>query len=135
MASTETKIARCTTCRSEFSESELAGVSACPRCGTKGVPMSIAQDVTVRINWHELRILTIWASNWAARCAESDRPGYDSPAAVGSIIRALEKQKPDESYPPLTLLGEVQKIAEEFGTEATMIEGSKRTVVKPPTKQ
>ena len=36
-----TKTIRCVKCRSEFTDEETIGASACPKCGSKGVPMSI----------------------------------------------------------------------------------------------
>jgi hypothetical protein len=68
--------------------------------------MAISQDTTIEINWHELRILTIWASNWAAeKCDESARK------AVANVIKRLETQR-KEDWPALTLLGEIKELPE-----------------------
>ena len=65
--------------------------------------MAISQDTTIQINWHELRILTNWASNWAAeKCDESARK------TVASVIKRLEAQR-KEDWPALTLLGEIKE--------------------------
>ena len=37
----EEKTIRCTKCYEEFSEEETKNVSCCPKCGCKGLPMSI----------------------------------------------------------------------------------------------
>jgi DNA-directed RNA polymerase subunit RPC12/RpoP len=63
-------IARCTLCASEFSQDDLDGVNACPVCGHGGLPMPIDADVKVAVNWHELRILGMWAENWAVQHKE-----------------------------------------------------------------
>jgi DNA-directed RNA polymerase subunit RPC12/RpoP len=39
----------------------------CPECGAKGLPADLATEtVTVKVTWHELRILTMWAERWSA---------------------------------------------------------------------
>jgi hypothetical protein len=40
-------------------------VHGCPACGDTGVPADLADAVDVHITKHELRILTIWATNYA----------------------------------------------------------------------
>ena len=96
------KTTRCTTCEAEFTDAELKDAFACPSCGSEGIPCSIAQDVTVKINWHELRILTIWANFHAqAHCD----PG--SQKSLATIIQRLETQRPD-GFPALSILGELR---------------------------
>lgn len=56
---------RCTVCRSEFTDAEVAGARSCPTCNRASVPMAISDDVEIKVNWHELRILGMWAENWA----------------------------------------------------------------------
>lgn len=116
---------RCTKCGSEFTDAQLENVSACPKCGTKGVPSAIDDDVVVRVNWHELRILGIWASFWASK----DDFEPDSRAALSAIIARLEKQYPEKT--PLTLAGEVRKLQEEMPS-IELRQGTK--VVVPPKK-
>ena len=94
----------CTCCGGRFSEEETAGVSCCPKCGNEGVPCSCDQDTTVEINWHELRILAIWAENWARHC--KDTP--EMPLVVQAIARRLQSQHPD--FTQLTLSGEIASL-------------------------
>lgn len=108
--STEKSI-RCVRCGSEFSEAETENAEGCPKCGSTGVPCAIKDDVTVRINWHELRILGIWADNWAAACDERE-PGKDGKGAVTGILQRLQAQHPERT--PLTLLGELKQVQEEY---------------------
>jgi hypothetical protein len=119
------KSVRCTHCYAEFSDAELEGVDCCPNCQTKGLPCLIADDVTVAINWHELRILGMWADNW------SHKPGIpeDSKNIVARILERLEKQHPDKT--PLTLAGEVRKLQEEY-PGASLLRGEQ--VIVPPKK-
>lgn len=103
------KTVRCTACAAEFTHEELENVSACPTCGTDGVPSLIADDVTVRINWHELRILGIWASNYAG--------GKDIPEKLRrtllAILDRLEAQHPGKT--PLTLSRELRQLGNATG--------------------
>lgn len=122
-----TKTIRCTDCSAEFAEEEVAGVSGCPTCGTRGVPCAISEDVTLRINWHELRILGIWASNWAeAKCGDQEK------RTIAAILHRLHAQYPDKG--PLTLMGEFRELASGLNTDVEVIQGGTRTVIKPPVK-
>lgn len=98
----------CIDCGQRFTEEEVEGATACPSCGSKGVPCDAKQDVTVEINWRELRCLGIWADNWCGDRAKDQRK------SVQAILRRLEKQYPD--YAPLTLGGEFRQIREAIAT-------------------
>lgn len=98
---------RCTQCSSEFNEEQTQDVDCCPSCGSTGVPCDTADDVVLNINWHELRILTIWASNFA-QSGVSD----DAKKTLMAIIRRLEKQYPEQA--PLTLMGELKQLQETY---------------------
>lgn len=56
----------CLHCR-EITETAPEGPSlnACPRCGSTSVPADADDLATVTLTKHELRILGIWASNFA----------------------------------------------------------------------
>lgn len=99
------KTVRCTHCEAEFTDAELEGAVACPSCKTTGVPCAIANDVTVKINWHELRILGIWADNWARHIKDVDQDAQD---VVGTITARLERQHPERTK--LTLFKEIKEI-------------------------
>jgi hypothetical protein len=110
--------ARCCKCRGEFTEAEIESASACPKCGTKGIPCDPANDVDVRINWHELRILCIWAEHWA-RKIDADKPSDDpSIKTVYGIVGAIQEQFPSRG--PLTLSGEFQEIAKRYEIETNV---------------
>jgi hypothetical protein len=94
---------RCTTCYSEFTDEQLVEHKCCPNCKTTSLPMAISQDVTLKINWHELRILTIWAANWAEGLPNESRNTFNA------IIKRLEAQAPEKAA-PLTLFGEIQEL-------------------------
>lgn len=103
------KTIRCTTCQAEFSEAEIKGVSCCPGCGSKGVPCLIADDVTVKINWHELRILSCWAERWAMHI---EAQATSSLVTLDCIVQRLQKQHPDKV--PLTIRGETEQLRQKY---------------------
>ena len=108
------KVARCLACRSEFTEADIKGAAGCPSCGSRGVPSDPRKDVTITINPHELRILTIWASNYAeSKCEEGSR------RSLKGILEALRKQLPGVS---LTMFDEVKDIAA-AGHDVQLIQG------------
>jgi hypothetical protein len=115
----ETKVVRCVTCAGEFSEIEIEGATCCPGCSSKGVPMSIAEDVTVKINWHELRILSIWAENWAKKIQKDD-PEANSGCllTIMSIAGRLQNQHPDKTK--LTLFSEIRDLRKDYTVETNI---------------
>lgn len=106
-------VARCVICNSEFTEAQTAGHNGCPKCGDKGLPSSPDQDVTVKINWHELRILCIWAEFWANRISKEEaESGRDPIKTVWAIAGRLQDQYP--SHMPLTLSAEIGQLGEKY---------------------
>lgn len=98
----------CTECGARVASFE--GLSACPACGTDSVPCRDADQVTVQVNWHELRLLCIWAENWQRRAVTTTRVVY-------SIAKRLRRQHPNRS--PLTLAEELGEVAGEFQTSVS----------------
>ena len=91
---------RCTRCAAEFDVAQMRNRSSCPACGTSSVPCATKDDVDVRMNWHELRILVQWAEQWERRC------GLNAAGTVAAIARRLARHRPPGA-PPL-------RFAEEF---------------------
>ena len=95
----------CVDCGARHNEAVVKEAKACPTCGSKGVPCSTRYDLRVEINWHELRILGIWADNWAAHSSEAGMQKI-----CQSILHRLERQYPDLN--PLTMGGEIRQVRE-----------------------
>lgn len=70
--------------------------------------MQDAGDVEIKINWHELRILGIWAENYAASLKEKN-PELQRTVAV--ICGRIQAQHP-EMKAPLTMSGELAQLRE-----------------------
>jgi len=75
----------CLACGNQTSTDEA--LNACPACGDTGFPPAdLADTVTVTLTKRELRILTIWAENWARQCGEP------AMKAMGVILLRLATQ-------------------------------------------
>lgn len=96
----ELKVIRCTRCHTEFTEKEFVKMECCTGCGSTAQPQLIEQDVVLRINWQELRVLVEFALLAPVR--------GDSKGVLEEIVRRLEKLRPPNS-PPLTLREEFEK--------------------------
>lgn len=96
----------CVDCGGRFTQEEIEGWG-CPECGSQSVPCDTKKDVTVEINWHELRILVIWAENWVQQHArkKTDDSSEKMPVTVTAIARRLQGQHPSLGH--LTLSGEM----------------------------
>jgi DNA-directed RNA polymerase subunit RPC12/RpoP len=108
--SAEPKTTRCSRCYAEFSEMELKGASGCPKCGTRSLPMAISMDATIKINVHELRILGIWAENYAVSVDNKnlDNAAHESlKESLNRITDRIATQLPAEIRTPLTLSKEI----------------------------
>lgn len=77
-------------CTREYARNN--NLQRCPNCGHEGVPCDPKEDVNITINWHELRILTMFAEKWAGQL---DNIG--SIKAVAAIAKRLKAQYPEKS--------------------------------------
>jgi hypothetical protein len=100
----------CTTCGHRVES--FTGLDACPACGTRGLPCTDSDQVMVSVNWHELRVLVIWAENYAGK--QVDQQGKQLAKVVLSIARRIEDQHPDRALAlPLSLAGELRQLMDE----------------------
>lgn len=64
----------CTRCN--FQIKSFDGLKKCPNCGTENIPCSYKNQVKVSVNTHELRILCMWAENWALQSEAEENVVY-----------------------------------------------------------
>ena len=102
----------CLNCRGTFTEEQTKGWG-CPTCGNQGVPGDTRKKATLTLTHHEWRVIFMWADNWSAKCLRDD-PKMTTP--MPSILREVMRQAPD--LPSLTLMSEVQDVANALGTKA-----------------
>ena len=118
----------CVTCRSTFSDEELdalGNVTSCPACGSTGVPADLTDSVTVTLTRHELRILTIWASNYAHSIKDSSLSTQDPVACINGLLSGIRNQ----TEGPLTIAEELQDVADTLGLTVSSSMGD----FEPPT--
>src|SRR6185369_1725272 len=109
--------ARCVRCNKSFTEEELKGASCCPGCGTKDIPCDPKKDASILINVHDLRIMGIWAENYANSVDNKhlDDVNHSSLKELITIItdRIEVQLKAQGLYTPLTLVKELKQLQTE----------------------
>lgn len=120
----------CVDCGARFTQEEIEGWG-CPKCDSQGVPCDTDKDTTVEINWHELRILVIWAEQWARLHADkkTDRSSESMPVTVQAIARRLQLQRPEFGH--LTLSGEIAALPTDLAKSGITVGLVKSNVPKP----
>lgn len=107
-------IAHCLKCESEFTEEQIRGFNCCPNCKTRNLPADPKNDINIKINTQELRILCMWAENYAIQTDDKnlDNPLYESLRdSVQRIVDRIRKQFPPELKKiPLTWKDEMKGI-------------------------
>lgn len=96
----------CMDCGAEI-DPEGRNLICCPECGSQSIPADLDDSVTITISNHELRILTMWASNWARGAS---RPGVDMNKPIGVILARLGTQ----TSAALTLSQEIADVRAAF---------------------
>lgn len=99
----------CTLCSHRVESFE--GLTACPKCGYKGVPCRNEHQVSVGVNIHELRVLCIWAENWAHHSKGQPNSEW-MPDIVYAIASRLRRQIPKPQC--LTMADEFAAMRERF---------------------
>lgn len=102
----------CIDCGSDIQSFE--GLSACPFCNTQSVPCASSDQVSVSVNWQELRVLVMWAENWARSHADSTPTMRRT---VYRIAQRLRGQHPERA--PLTFAEELGDLASEYRVQVT----------------
>lgn len=118
----------CVDCGARFAQEEIQG-RGCPKCDSQGVPCGVEQDVAVEINWHELRILVIWAENWAQHCKRQGAEGVNMTMTVAAIARRLQVQHP--AFTSLTLSGEIATLRADLAKKGIEIGKIETNIAKP----
>ena len=117
----------CLNCRGTFTEEQTKGWG-CPTCGNQGVPGDTRKTATLTLTHHEWRVIFMWADFWAEKCGRDDKT-FNSP--MPSLLREVKRQAPD--LPGLTLMEEVQDVANQFG-KVEIHQHGETTVIEPEKK-
>lgn len=100
----------CSVCLKRFTMAEISSASACPACGTKSLPMKEGNDITVTLNIHQARCLTMWASRWAQE--KFGKADVDSLRLLSNVIDVFRKQKPEVEW---TMGDAFRSLRDKFG--------------------
>ena len=69
------------------------GLSSCPMCNSTSIPCSWKDQVNISINWHELRIIIMWAENWWNKTKKEEQ--MNPVFGVAERIRKQYPERPD----------------------------------------
>ncbi len=94
---------------SEWSDDDET-LMACPKCGSHGIPASSNDIVDIKITWHELRCLVIWAEQWVN--INKTKSSTDMSKIIYGIADRLYQQHLSKS--PLTFAGEITDLKNTF---------------------
>jgi hypothetical protein len=83
----------CTLCN--FQVESFEGLKCCPNCGSKGVPCDYKNQINISINIHELKILALWAENYAS-CDKKGSSDGTMKDTVYAITNRIRKQVPNQ---------------------------------------
>lgn len=92
------------------------GLTCCPNCMHTGKPCGDGDQVSVNVNVHELRVLCIWAENWAHHSKSQPRSEW-MPDIVYAIAARLRKQLGEHAKVPLTMSDEFAHLKQHFEFE------------------
>jgi len=95
----------CTDCG--FKLESFENLEKCPNCDSSSVPCDYKDQVDVNINWHELRILCIWAEQWGHMQEKEGSIGASG--TIYTIAHKIQCQHPNMKL-PLTLSSEITSL-------------------------
>ena len=83
---------RCMVCRSEFVEDVLKQnkEQTCPICKTSIKPMRIQNDGFIKVNWEEIRLVSIYAQRWAEKFDKTNPANMEYLRALRNIIDRIQ---------------------------------------------
>lgn len=121
------KTVRCQDCEKEFTDEEIRGMIKCPSCESIRPPVSIAHDILLPINWHELRCLTIWATNWMD--SSDDYSTESTREWLQRLLNKIHKHRP-EGGGALTIAQEIKEL-QKCIPSASLIDSDGTTIIPP----
>jgi hypothetical protein len=96
----------CTLCGCQIESFD--NLECCPNCKTQSLPCSWDNQVNISINWHELRLIFMWAEKWGMKHC-------DGAGVVYSIADRIRNQYPNKSS--LTFADEIEELKKMFGRD------------------
>lgn len=123
---------RCPVCLAEWNQREMMhhGVKGCPYCKTALAPLKVEQDGYVKLNWQDLRVLTIYSMRWTSVFDLTNQGNVQALKALQNIIESLKKYQP-KGGAPLVLQEEVVIINKAVEPKATLIHETEKMDLTP----
>lgn len=91
---------RCPVCLREFAMAEYYNKPACTVCGARNPLLYIPHDITLKLNWQDLRILAIYSVRFARMFANTDQDNYNR-KALENILEKINAYRPKHNAIPL----------------------------------
>jgi hypothetical protein len=93
------RVVRCPACMEQFAESYILDLDACPFCASKAMIQYPENDVTLNINWDDLRLLANCAQSYCDDQISDEPEIHEEIELILSKLRSLQPPGGD----PLTL--------------------------------
>jgi predicted Mrr-cat superfamily restriction endonuclease len=100
----------CTKC--SFEIGSFKDLNCCPKCGTKDIPCTMADQINISINLQELRILCMWAE-FHVSAMKSEQSQAHCSEILRAIVQRIKKQVPPDKKVDLLFSEELQGIKDE----------------------
>jgi hypothetical protein len=102
----------CLACGEESTVSDDVHQHGCPKCGdTTGAPADLGQSLDLHISTHELRIITMWAMNYAELM---DRQHPDTGVSLVSVMQVILNRIATQTNVALTLSQDIADLRAAF---------------------
>lgn len=96
-----------------------AFLRGCPACGSTSIPADRDDTVTLTITAHELRVLTMWAANWAQKIGH------------GHVVQGITDRMGTQTAVALTLGQEIADVRAAFPEARIEVRGENGEVIDP----
>lgn len=109
------------------------GHKTCPSCHTAIMPMKIRDDITIKLNWQDLRVLAIYAKRWTTFFDLTKKDDQDCMKAFNRLIEKLLMYQPPNSL-PLTIENEVVEVKLPKGNDRRLLDRQDGKIDLTPDK-
>lgn len=89
-----TKDIRCPQCGHQGEWQYVMQLNQCPSCSTRQFPLRIAEDGFIKTNWHDIRMLCIYAQRFCATFDESVLGNKTAIETINRIVKEMSRFQP-----------------------------------------
>lgn len=119
---------RCALCEKEYYSNDplLKNIETCPNCNTKWPPCRIDEDVNLKINWFDLRLLANFAVRWSDSLTEDEG---NARAVLQAVLKRISQHRPKDA-PALTIYQEVKEL-QQIMPNSMLVDDSGEIILPP----